>query len=481
MAFLDDDRAPHAAAPRESAVPGPATKESATHESATHGSGVLSLSQRVAVLRAQVDALTKVKPRDLGSTDALGLFDDLFELGDRITALAVQVLPVIENDGLWAVKGARTFPTWLARRARITHARASRLTRLGRALRDELPATAAALVTAGPDRVSVEMAEILTTVAATSDARRTVLADPDAPCNEQFLLAQARLVSPDQLRTLTRRWAVAADPTTDERGYRDATDREFFDIAQTTGGAHLSGWLTTEHGQSLLVALTALAGVPAKDDPRTTSQRRAGALADLARLTLDHDLTGPGGAARPHLSVLVDYPTLVNLILTTGTGTSTTGSSCPTGIFPLLSTPPAAALNPGALNPAVFDDGQPLPRAVLDRMLCDADITRIVFGPDSQLLDVGRTYRTYPAHLRRAIIARDKHCQYPGCHAPPRLCQCHHCQHWTRDHGRTDARTGILLCYHHHTVVHDLGIEIHWRPATGWQFTDRTGQPLNPD
>ena len=117
----------------------------------------------------------------------------------------------------------------------------------------------------------------------------------------------------DRLRTLAKRWAAAADPEADERGYKAATDREFFDVSPTTGGCHLSGFLTTAHSQGLLVALQAVQGVPAADDDRTASQRRAGALSDLARLTLDHGLAGKGASVRPHISVLIDYPTLMSL------------------------------------------------------------------------------------------------------------------------------------------------------------------------
>ena len=126
----------------------------------------------------------------------------------------------------------------------------------------------------------------------------------------------------------------------------------------------------------------------------------------------------------------------------------------------------------------MFEDGQPVPRAVLDRLMCDSDLTRTIFGPDSQLLNVGRTTRRYPPTLRRANIARDQHCQYPTCTAPPRLCEGHHTRHWARDHADTDATTGILLCRHHHTHVHDTGIEITWKTGGGWDFTNRHGQPM---
>ncbi|HEY8717635.1 MAG TPA: hypothetical protein VIM26_03455, partial [Pengzhenrongella sp.] len=63
----------------------------------------------------------------------------------------------------------------------------------------------------------------------------------------------------------------------------------------------------------------------------------------------------------------------------------------------------------------------------------------------------------------------------PSCDAPARLCECHHCVHWARDHGDTDVATGILLCFHHHTYVHNNGIEIVWKRGGGWAFTDRHG------
>jgi hypothetical protein len=184
------------------AAPPPAKPPAPSALPASASSVRVSLAERVAVIRAQLDALVEVHPRDLGGAGALELFDSVFELSDRFQALAIRALPVVEAEVPWNVNGARTFPTWLARRSHLTYARAKRMTRLGHSLRDELPLTAAAVVTGGAGRVSVEQAEILTTAAATSDVRRAVLADPDAPVGERFLLNQAAQVSADTLRML---------------------------------------------------------------------------------------------------------------------------------------------------------------------------------------------------------------------------------------------------------------------------------------
>ena len=109
-------------------------------------------------------------------------------------AIAVRALPVVETDVPWPMSGARTVPVWLAARAHLTRARAQQVTCLARALGDELPLAAAAVVQGGQGRVSVEQAEILTTTAATSATRRAVLIDPE-DAGERFLLEQAALVA----------------------------------------------------------------------------------------------------------------------------------------------------------------------------------------------------------------------------------------------------------------------------------------------
>ena len=47
------------------------------------------------------------------------------------------------------------------------------------------------------------------------------------------------------------------------------------------------------------------------------------------------------------------------------------------------------------------------------RHACHCTISRIVFGPNSEPIDIGRATRTVPAAMRRALNARDRHCQPP--------------------------------------------------------------------
>src|SRR3546814_10501189 len=78
--------------------------------------------------------------------------------------------------------------------------------------------------------------------------------------------------------------------------------------------------------------------------------------------------------------------------------------------------------------------------------VCSSDlsaITRIVFGPDGAVLDVGRAQRTVTGQMRRAVIARDQHCVYPGCDQPPSRCEVHHAVRRTDERrvGKDSVRT----------------------------------------
>jgi hypothetical protein len=66
------------------------------------------------------------------------------------------------------------------------------------------------------------------------------------------------------------------------------------------------------------------------------------------------------------------------------------------------------------------------------------------FTTTSLPLDIGYS-DDIPAHIRRAVILRDQHCQFPGCRQRPAACQVHH--HIPRGKGgRTSLENCHLLC-----------------------------------
>jgi hypothetical protein len=75
--------------------------------------------------------------------------------------------------------------------------------------------------------------------------------------------------------------------------------------------------------------------------------------------------------------------------------------------------------------------------------------------------------------MRRAVIARDRHCVFPGCDQPPSRCEVHHAiTHWANG-GNTSVSNSALLCWYHHQLVDTQDITMHWtgKPTTGTTAT----------
>jgi len=93
---------------------------------------------------------------------------------------------------------------------------------------------------------------------------------------------------------------------------------------------------------------------------------------------------------------------------------------------------------------ALLSSGAAISGDTARRIACDAGITRILTKDPNEILDVGRATRTIPVALAKAVIARDRHCTHPDCHAPPWLCEIHHILHWALG-GPTDLANLRLL------------------------------------
>jgi hypothetical protein len=99
-----------------------------------------------------------------------------------------------------------------------------------------------------------------------------------------------------------------------------------------------------------------------------------------------------------------------------------------------------------------------LPISTVERLLCDASAVELIEDGQGQPLDVGRKYRTLPPAQRRALEARDGHCQYPGCTHTLWL-EGHHVEHWARG-GKTSVDASVLMCSRHHRLLHEGGFEM---------------------
>ncbi len=159
-------------------------------------------------------------------------------------------------------------------------------------------------------------------------------------------------------------------------------------------------------------------GVSGADD-RTAGQRRADALVEVCRMVLAGGRLPDNGGDRPQVVVTVPFDPLRR-----------------------------------AFGAGVIDTGDRLSADAARRLACDARILPAVLDGAGQPLDLGRERRLFTGPLRRALVLRDGGCAFPGCDRPPRWCDGHHVVHWA-DGGATSLANAVLLCGHHHRLIHD--------------------------
>ena len=86
--------------------------------------------------------------------------------------------------------------------------------------------------------------------------------------------------------------------------------------------------------------------------------------------------------------------------------------------------------------------------------LCDAELVGQIWNGQDIVLNEYRSKRLFTTAQRKAILARDKGCQAPGCIVQATYCQCHHIEEWSQG-GETNENNSITLCPAHHLDVHN--------------------------
>jgi len=247
---------------------------------------------------------------------------------------------------------------------------------------------------------------------------------------QTFLLAQAECLDAGDLATLGRtiRARIRDELAPPGGGRGDDGDqgrrRELHLADQPDGTTRISGTLDAEAAAALRAALEPLAR-PRRlgenpEDHRTVPQLRADALVEITERVLASGGLPLSRGTRPHVTVI----TTVEQVLG----------------------------RPGA-RPAATGYGLPLSHAALERICCDADLTHVLLSREGVPLELGRTRRIVPPWLRRALVARDGGCAFPGCSKPAAWADAHHILAWT-DGGATDLGNTVLLCPFHHRVIH---------------------------
>jgi hypothetical protein len=119
---------------------------------------------------------------------------------------------------------------------------------------------------------------------------------------------------------------------------------------------------------------------------------------------------------------------------------------------------------PGAVH---VRDGPALAPETARRLGCDASVIGIR-SSGGETLSVGRRTRSIPPQIRRALDSRDKGCRFPGCENR-RWVDAHHIHHWAHG-GETRLDNLVVLCRHHHRLVHEGGFSVRRTPPGELEF-----------
>ena len=207
-------------------------------------------------------------------------------------------------------------------------------------------------------------------------------------------------------------------------------------------------------GEKLLTGLDPLTRpMPADDgtpDPRSTEQRMAEGLERLIDAYLQAEDRPTVGGVRPHLTMTVDARELAE------EGAAPPGPGASTDEYTQF-------LDDRGYTSAFHLQWMgPISGEAARLLACDATLTSMVLNGERVPLDVGREHRTVTPAIRKALLARDCGCAFPGCGRPAGWTDAHHIEHWSKG-GKTSLSNTVLLCRHHHRMIHHHG----WAVAIG--------------
>ena len=328
---------------------------------------------------------------------------DLRQDIDRLELRFSQLAAAFDKTAFWDQEGSNSAIDWIRFNCRMTSTAAADRLAVGKQL-DQMAQSQQAM-----NEGAIGFAH-LTVMARTAVA-------VGAAFDEGKLLQLARESTPGRFHYKSMHYRHSVEP----KAYADeqaelAENRKLRLSTAEDGCLLISGVLDPIGGAVVRTALEPLARPSGAHDGREIEQRFADALVELA---------AKGGRLNVQMQVTTSVETLLGLIGAPGAETE----------FSL-----------------------PVSAATVERWACDCSLTRVLMQ-DSVVIDVGRAERVIKGPRRRALIARDQHCQWTGCERPASWCDGHHFVHWTHG-GGGEIENQILLCGRHHWKVHEGGWQL---------------------
>ena len=398
-------------------------------------------------VHSALDDVADVDPLYLPTPDKAAALLQLARAEERLHELRLRVLAGADDVAQDA--GARSSGAWLAHQTRSGRGEAMAAQRLAEALATRWhqvrSALAAGEITRGQARVIVQSLDELP-----DDL------DPELRLKaEAHLLAEAGHFDPPRLRVLGRKILEVLAPDLAEEEERRRLEAEERAARRATlltmrvrgdGSTDIRIRVPDHVAARLKTYLESMTG------PRHRAARAVRADDEVANLPY------PRRLGEAFCALLERLP---SKLLPQHGGTATT----------VMVTIPFEELRSG-LGAADLGTGDRITAGQARRLACSADLIPVVLGGDSEILDLGRTRRTFSPAQRRAMAIRDKECRTEGCTIPAAWCEAHHRDKWSRG-GKTNLADGVLLCPWHHHRAHDPAYDLSRLPNGDVRFNRR--------
>ncbi|SDM43393.1 HNH endonuclease [Allokutzneria albata] len=334
-----------------------------------------------------------------------------------MTAAKIDAATRAEERGLHARYGCKNVSLLLREKLKLNQADATRRARLVH----ELPALPRTREAVYSGVISGEHALVI------SDAIKR-LPDEHVEQADQALAGVAPTLPPrDLMRVGKHLWSLVA-PDGVYRDEQEGIAKRSLRMGNDQDGClHVKAVVDPLNGEKIrtfLLALSKPKTVNGEKDPRSSEQRLADAFIEAMTTAMSAKDLPVNGGMRTQLIVIMDFDALAQKM-----GCDQT------------------------------QNGDPISAGLMRQAACDAGVIPIVLGGESEPLDYGRERRLASPAGRRALVIRNKGCAFPGCDRPPAWTEAHHVWQWI-DGGPTDLSNLILLCVHHHHVVHEGDWEI---------------------
>ena len=334
------------------------------------------------------------------------------EIIDRTEAVAAEATRRFEKAGGYKAEGFLGMVPWLRVKGKLSGGAAAERVEVAHQLK-ELPRTEEALARG---EIGYQHAVAMARTAEHVGAAQVRKA-------EATLLKAAETMDPGQFVGVAKNFEHQVDAEAALAGANRAHARRYLQIGEVINGlARIEGQLVPEAAARIQTAMEPFMK-PAKADERTAGQRAHDALVEVCRRAgAAGEGRADGAGPRPQLIIKASLDTLAGI------------EGAPAG---------------------ELEWGGTIPAETVRRLACDSAITRIT-GLGELEQEITHAARTVPPSTRRALVARDQHCVFPGCDRPAPWCDGHHLVFWGED-GPTKLDNLGLVCGAHHRKVHEEG------------------------